>query len=643
MLSRYAFLVILLIIFQLSRVSFTGATSFCASVRDSMFSFLTLFQIQGMLACAKMFIVIGVGLDESFIAQTVAVTEASIARKRKARSTSVRVLCTRGEELLHDLWHTLVIIAPLVSTVKKRWSSSKVAATRQQDLQSIFEQSPQYIWVLQATANRIPKNDVRANELLLFFFRSPVTKNLFAVHPDLDSCKRSLSRLLLDSFAASCSSYRSSGLSEDNRNMLQLFALVLSVRGVSMQLLMEPSTQKIVLDAVTCLKNQVDRMSTAPRLLHLEAFSYIYCGFCTDGIGLLEACFRSRFIGARLKEAIVLHLNHINTAVLLDQITEESRKHECCTLLQKLSDSFCVETVSQSVAEVAAAIENVGSIDVHALLGQTDELPQDIIVRVDGKSGEHTVCGNDLMRFEGGKYSEKHIAWVRRTGGGGEPCPFVLLQRNVYANGAKKRRFASADVSICSCVSGKSSLSGPAVIGCGAWCMNRCSLVECTPGTCPCGDLCSNQKFLRCKNTPLRVFKTSDGRGWGIRLEVAVKKDDFIIEYMGEVVGKVEYERRKRLYVEQQEKNTYFMQLQNDPFLMIDASRKSSIARFTNHSCRPNCYTQKWNSLGQPVVGIFAAKDIIAGTEVTIDYQMPELYRSCRCGAVNCKGNIDSL
>lgn len=598
-----------------------------------------LLQIQGMLACAKMFVVIGVGLDEAFIAQTVADSGLSLARKRKTRQTSVRALSARGEELLYDLWHTLFTIAPLVSTVKKRWSGSVASATRQQDLQCIFEQSPQYIWVLQATANRVPKHDLRANELLLFFFRSPVTKNLFSVHPDLDACKRSLSRFLLDAFAASCSSYRSSGLPEDVRNTMQLFALVLSIRGVAMQLLMEPSSQKIVLDAVTSLKNQVDRMATAPRMLHLESFGFVYCAFCTDGIGLLDSCFRTRFVGARLKEAVVLHLTHLSSAISQDSDISEARKRDCCQMLHKLSDAFCVETVSQSISEVASAIENVGDINVHALLGQTDDLPQDIIVRVDGKSGEHTVCGSDLMRFEGGKYSEKHIAWVRRTGGGGEPCPFVLLQRNVYSTGAKKRRFSTADVSVCACVSGKSSSSAPGVIACGSWCVNRCSLVECTPGTCPCGDLCSNQRFLRCKNAPLRVFKTSDGRGWGIRLEVALKKDDFIIEYMGEVVGKVEYERRKKLYIEQQEKNTYFMQLQNDPFLMIDASRKSSIARFTNHSCRPNCYTQKWNTLGQPVVGIFAAKDIAAGTEVTIDYQMPELYRSCRCGAVNCKGN----
>lgn len=595
-----------------------------------------------MLACAKMFVVIGVGLDESFIAQTVAETGSSIARKRKTRQTSVRTLSARGEDLLYDLWHTLFTIAPLVSTVKKRWSASTKSASRLQDLQSIFEQSPQYMWVLQATANRVPKNDVRASELLLFFFRSPVTKNLFSVHPDLDACKRSLSQFLLEFFAASCSSYRAAGLPEDARNTLQLFALVLSVRGVAMQLLMEPASQKIVLDAISSLKNQVDRMASAPRMLHLELFGFVYCGFCTDGIGLLEACIRSRFVGTRLKEAVVLHLTYLGAAISADSDSSESRRRDCCQTLHKLSDSFCVETVSQSVSEVAAAIENVSDINVHALLGQTDELPQDIIVRVDGKSGEHTVCGNDLVRFEGGKYSEKHIAWVRRTGGGGEPCPFVLLQRNVYSTGAKKRRFGTADVSVCSCVSGKSSSSALAVVGCGSWCMNRCSLVECTPGTCPCGDFCSNQKFLRCKNAPLRVFKTSDGRGWGIRLEVALKKDEFVIEYMGEVIGKVEYERRKKLYMEQQEKNTYFMLLQNDPFLMIDASRKSSIARFTNHSCRPNCYTQKWNSLGQPVVGIFAAKDIAAGTELTIDYQMPELYRSCRCGAVNCKGNAVS-
>ena len=44
------------------------------------------------------------------------------------------------------------------------------------------------------------------------------------------------------------------------------------------------------------------------------------------------------------------------------------------------------------------------------------------------------------------------------------------------------------------------------------------------------------------------------------------------------------------------------MSLKSDPFEMIDASRKSSMARFINHSCEPNCETVKWMSLGEVVV-----------------------------------------
>jgi hypothetical protein len=45
------------------------------------------------------------------------------------------------------------------------------------------------------------------------------------------------------------------------------------------------------------------------------------------------------------------------------------------------------------------------------------------------------------------------------------------------------------------------------------------------------------------------------------------------------------------------------------------------MARFANHSCDPNCQTQKWNVNGEMRVGIFARRDIASGTEITFDYQ----------------------
>ena len=41
---------------------------------------------------------------------------------------------------------------------------------------------------------------------------------------------------------------------------------------------------------------------------------------------------------------------------------------------------------------------------------------------------------------------------------------------------------------------------------------------------------------------------------------------------------------------------------------MIDAGPKGNNARFMNHSCDPNCITQKWSVNGDTRVGLFAIK-----------------------------------
>jgi SET domain-containing protein len=51
---------------------------------------------------------------------------------------------------------------------------------------------------------------------------------------------------------------------------------------------------------------------------------------------------------------------------------------------------------------------------------------------------------------------------------------------------------------------------------------------------------------------------------------------------------------------------------------VIDAGDKGNIARFMNHSCNPNCETQKWTVNGDIRIGLFALKDVPAGTELVI-------------------------
>lgn len=47
---------------------------------------------------------------------------------------------------------------------------------------------------------------------------------------------------------------------------------------------------------------------------------------------------------------------------------------------------------------------------------------------------------------------------------------------------------------------------------------------------------------------------------------------------------------------------------------------QGALGRFINHSCDPNCETQKWLVHGELAIGLFATKDIPADTELTFDY-----------------------
>jgi SET domain-containing protein len=86
-------------------------------------------------------------------------------------------------------------------------------------------------------------------------------------------------------------------------------------------------------------------------------------------------------------------------------------------------------------------------------------------------------------------------------------------------------------------------------------------------------------------------------KGWGLCAGEFIKKGTFIMQYVGEVfsVDSELGEERVKLY-----KNstcTYLMKTTNNE--VIDPTFHGNIARFINHSCDPNCVTQKWNVLGE--------------------------------------------
>lgn len=157
---------------------------------------------------------------------------------------------------------------------------------------------------------------------------------------------------------------------------------------------------------------------------------------------------------------------------------------------------------------------------------------------------------------------------------------------------------------------------------------------------CAAGQRCCNQSFQNRCYTPVKPFKTA-GKGWGLKTVIPLKKGTFVIEYVGEVINESEYKRRMKRKHEQKDENYYFLTIEKDR--MIDAGPKGNVARFMNHSCSPNCETQKWTVNGDTKVGLFAIKDIPQGTELTFNYNLEcigEEKKECRCGASNCSGFI---
>ncbi|KAM4706581.1 histone-lysine N-methyltransferase NSD2 [Discoglossus pictus] len=169
-------------------------------------------------------------------------------------------------------------------------------------------------------------------------------------------------------------------------------------------------------------------------------------------------------------------------------------------------------------------------------------------------------------------------------------------------------------------------------------CLNRMLMYECHPQVCPAGDRCQNQGFTKRHYPETKIIKT-EGKGWGLVSLRDIKKGEFVNEYVGELID--DEECMARIRHAQENDISHFYMLTIDKDRIIDAGPKGNYCRFMNHSCQPNCDTQKWTVNGDTRVGLFAVRDIPAGEELTFNYNLDCLGNEktvCRCGAPNCSG-----
>lgn len=180
------------------------------------------------------------------------------------------------------------------------------------------------------------------------------------------------------------------------------------------------------------------------------------------------------------------------------------------------------------------------------------------------------------------------------------------------------------------------------------------AIYECNDN-CSCSEDCTNRVIQRGRQNSLCLFRTSNGRGWGVRTDKIIRKGEFVGEYVGEVITCEEADERGKQY--DAVGRTYLFDLDYntsaDSMYTIDAAVHGNICHFFNHSCDPNLAVFPFwidnLDINMPRLAFFSLRPIKPGEELTFDYIRGDLgiddYEnlseaekvSCRCGAANCR------
>ena len=126
---------------------------------------------------------------------------------------------------------------------------------------------------------------------------------------------------------------------------------------------------------------------------------------------------------------------------------------------------------------------------------------------------------------------------------------------------------------------------------------------------------CENMK-LQLKEHAHVLLGKSPIAGWGAFFGCDAKKDDFLGEYVGEMITHGEAERRGSQY--DQTNSSFLFNLNNK--WVLDAYSRGNKFKFANHSKKPNCYPLVIYVRGNHRIGIYAKTDSKFGDEMFYDY-----------------------
>lgn len=137
--------------------------------------------------------------------------------------------------------------------------------------------------------------------------------------------------------------------------------------------------------------------------------------------------------------------------------------------------------------------------------------------------------------------------------------------------------------------------------------------------------------------------------GNGVFAKEPIKKGERIVRYKGKLRTHEEVDEE---YGGEDENGHTFLFTLNDDYV-IDANVGGNIARWINHSCKPNCESEVEEDpkgrRNKDKVYIQATRNIKPGEELTYNYgivldephtkKVKKLW-ACKCGAKNCTGTM---
>jgi hypothetical protein len=126
--------------------------------------------------------------------------------------------------------------------------------------------------------------------------------------------------------------------------------------------------------------------------------------------------------------------------------------------------------------------------------------------------------------------------------------------------------------------------------------------------------------------------RRSSLHGWGVFALERIPKNRRIVYYSGQLVPSKESHEREAAYLE---KGCIWC-FELSTRWAVDANFGGNVARFINHACKPNCYSQ----IIDGIIWIRAARTIEAGEELTYHYNTGGTAEiPCQCRP-ECKGVI---